>query len=345
MKRKPYLTVVHSDTLSCEPIVRRMPDGALLLAAQCGDDYEPAPLNRVVFFRSEDNGRSWSAPRPIRQEDGCAVYCTELSVLDGTATAYLTLHDGRFLNWKSERMVSRDGGRSWTSCGPEPHLPTFTFHRGVLRLRSGAVLVPFQHYPISAEENARLLRAAADRHGRGAWIGRFGPRIDHVENGVLRSTDGGRTFARCDAPPYPIFGESGNPWTWTEPTLAELSDGRIVMLIRTTHGVLWQSESADGGVSWAPWRPTSIPNPGSKPKLIALSGGRIALVHEPCAERRNPLAVWVSEDDMRTWRHRIVLSDFPLRFDYPDGFWEDGHLYLSIELSRRDILFFDVPLP
>ena len=344
MQISTFMTRVHRDTLSCEPIVRRVSDGRLLLVVQCGDTYEPAPLNRVYFLHSADNGRSWSAPQLIRPDDGQAVYCTEVTVIGEEITAYLTLHEGRFLNWRSMRMVSRDCGQSWTEAGPEPNLPTFTFHRALLPLRDGTLLMPYQHYPIDEAENARLFAANAFRHGKGSWIGALGARIDHVENGVLRSEDGGKTFARCPAPPLPVGGDTGITWAWTEPTLAELSDGRIVMLIRIKADVLWRSESADGGRTWSPFAPTDIPNPSCKPRLVPLDHGRIALLHDPCKTRRNPFALWVTEDDMRTWQHKAVISDFPLNFDYPDAIWEDGHLYTVIELQRRDVLFMDIAL-
>lgn len=344
MRIHTFMTCVHRDTLSCEPIVRRTPSGDLLLVVQCGDTYEPAPGNRVYFFRSTDNGRTWSNPQRIRSDDHHAEYCTEVMVLGDEITAFLTLHEGRFLNWTSMRMISHDSGRTWHEAGPEPNLPTYTFHRGMITLRDGTILIPYQHYPIDEAENARLFADNAFFHGKGAWIGNLGVRIDHIENGVLRSTDGGKTFVRHAAPPYPLHGNTGLVWAWTEPTLGELTDGRIVMLIRVKNDVLWRSESNDGGITWRSFVPTDIPNPSCKAKLIALPKGRIALLHDPSKTQRNPFALWISGNDMQTWQHQSIISDFPLAFDYPDGFWENGHLYISIELQRRDVLFMDIEM-
>lgn len=41
------LRLVHRNTLSCEPILRRMENGEMLCVSQCGDVTEPAPGNRV----------------------------------------------------------------------------------------------------------------------------------------------------------------------------------------------------------------------------------------------------------------------------------------------------------
>ena len=51
------IELVHCDTLSCEAIVRRAPNGELILVCQCGGTGEPMPENRVYVFHSADGGR------------------------------------------------------------------------------------------------------------------------------------------------------------------------------------------------------------------------------------------------------------------------------------------------
>src|SRR5699024_5895343 len=77
------LRLVHRDTLSCETILRRAPNGELFIVSQCGDVSEPAPLNRVYIFHSKDNGQTWSKGQSVYPEDGRAVYATEVTVLGG----------------------------------------------------------------------------------------------------------------------------------------------------------------------------------------------------------------------------------------------------------------------
>jgi len=341
------IKLVHKDTLSCEPIVRRTGDGSLLLVSQCGDTYEPAPGNRVFFFHSYDNGETWTPPEKIYPEDKNAVYCTEVSIIGEKITAYLTIHNGQFLNWRSIMMVSTDNGHTWTNKGPCPFLETYTFVRGKIELKNGNILIPYQHYPVSEAENERLLEKYAGKYkpnGKLFHVGRTDVRIDYVDTGVLLSRDGGETFSKQSCPAFNIRGDTGLPWIWSEPTLAELSDGRIAMLIRVKNEVLWYSESTDGGLSFSEFRKTDIPNPSCKPKLINLPDGKIALIHNGNSAKRNPFSLWISDDDMKTWKYKYIISDFPLNFDYPDGFYENGSLYISIELQRRDILFIEIPM-
>ena len=92
---------------------------------------------------------------------------------------------------------------------------------------------------------------------------------------------------------------------------------------------------------------TDIPNPGNKPKLIMMEN-KIALIHTPNAsagfENRNPLSLWISSDDMKTWEMRIELTDFPGAYCYCDGLYENEHILFTIEHNRHTIFFFDIEL-
>lgn len=330
------LRLVHKDTLSCEPILRRMADGTLLLVAQCGDVTEPAPKNRVYVFHSADNGESFTAPTLIIPEDGRAVYLTEVMVLDDVVTVFLTTHNGAFLNWRVLLVTSRDCGHTWTVEGAPEHLPTFTFYRGMIRLRSGRILITYQHYDISEQENAALLRQNLKWKDSSAC---------EAQNGVIYSDDGGKSYAPAQGPSLFFSVHGAGRWVWSEPSIVELADGRVSMLLRGNTGCLWRSDSKDGGLSWSAPCATDIPNPSNKPKLLALPDGEIALIHTPNANvgmaYRNPLAIWRSKDGMNTWYERRIVTDFPGSFCYPDGFYENGHILFSIEYNRHDILFVD----
>ncbi|MGI6495110.1 MAG: exo-alpha-sialidase [Kiritimatiellia bacterium] len=340
------IRLVHCDTLSCEPILRRTPDGHLLCVSQCGDLYEPAPGNRVYAFRSEDQGESWHRVGSVYPETGEAVYATEVMVLDGVASAFLQVHSGRFLNMRCVVMQSRDGGLTWTDAGAPPHFPTFCFMRGMLPLGNGEILLACQYFPVSQEENARLVIAshniANPVHQKGVWDAA----VDHVGNDVIISADRGKTFERFAGPRIPIKGTTGRGWAWTEPTLAPLADGRLAMLLRVDgSGRLWRSESPDLGRTWTEAVKTDIPNPGNKPKLIPMPDGRIALIHTPNATpgftNRHPLSLWISDDGLASFTDKRVVTDFPGNYCYPDGFFEDGHILFTIEINRHEILFFD----
>jgi len=143
----------------------------------------------------------------------------------------------------------------------------------------------------------------------------------------LLSDDGGQTFRLRG---YIRGGLHGH---LIEPQLVELSDGRVVMLIRSQRdGRLWRSESADAGETWSEALRSDIPNPGSKANLIRASDGRIFLLHNPVGDigrgmaDRKPLSLWVSHDDMQTWPVRVdLVSDTNpnASLNYPSGLLDE----------------------
>ncbi len=349
MAKKITIRQIHTNTLACEPIVRRTANGELLCLCQCDGVTEPSKENRVYAFHSKDNGLTWTNKENIYPEDGMAAYCTEVSVIGEEITAYLSIHLGRFLDWKCVMMKSFDNGYTWENAGEPPFFPEYTFIRGTIHTKDGIRLIPYQSYPVTREERDRIMNDDSITDKLVCLTN-----TPYCESGVIRSEDGGKTFekhiaCRQDIPQNMPYGY----WTWNEPTLAELSDGRIVMLMRKDlSDFLWKCESADGGKTWSAVEKTDIPNPTNKPKLINLPDGRIALIHTPnnsiispdAPRARFPLALWISDDDMQTWSEKTILTDFPGSYCYPDGFYEDGHIYFTIEHNRHTVLFFDVEL-
>jgi predicted neuraminidase len=170
---------------------------------------------------------------------------------------------------------------------------------------------------------------------------------------VLISDDGGESWAShgdirlSDDPEY---------HAWAEPTIAELSDGLVAMLIRADgKGCLYRADSTDGGCTWPEFaQPTDIPNPGSKATLLALPDGRLALLHNPSTRGRRPLSLWISDDDMHTWGHQEVLvtesldgPDSGLGLSYPDGFVgrDGGMIHFVFDDNRHRAVYVSLESP
>lgn len=337
---------IYTDSLSCEPMIERVANGELLCVCQCGGTAEPCAENRVYVWHSKDNGETWSEKESIYPEDGQAVYCTELSVFGDEITAYITVHTGRFLDWKCYMMKSFNNGYTWKNYGNPPHFPEYTFIRGTVQTTDGRILIPYQHYDVPRAEHDRILKEEEDKLVCKA-------RIPYCDTGILESCDGGKTYRKYQACQV----DMSKGWIWSEPTVAELSDGSLAMLMRVCgSGWLYRCDSRDGGRTWSAYYRTDIPNPSNKPRLIKLDGSRIALIHTPnnkgievgdvygWGARRFPLELWISDDGMKTWNSKIRLTDFPGDYSYADGFYEDGHIHFVIEHNRHTILYFDVTL-
>ena len=345
MVKNIQIRQIYSHSLTCEPLLERTANGELLCVCQCDGTREPDIKNREYAFHSTDEGETWSKKESIYPEDGQAVYGTELTVDGDEITAYLTVHSGRFLDWKCFMMKSFDNGYTWKNFGSPPHFPEYTFIRARLITSDGRILLPYQTYPVTKEGHDKVLREEEDKSVAAT-------RTAYCESGVLESTDNGKTYQKHIA----CRMDQSDGWIWSEPTIAELSDGSIAMLLRQygafykngtprpSGGFLYRCDSKDGGKTWGEMYQTDIPNPANKPRLFQLDRNRIALIHTPNPAKRYPLQLWISDDDMKTWKSKTTLTDFPGSYSYTDGFYEDGHIKFVIEHNRHTILYFDVTL-
>lgn len=342
------IKLVHNDTLSCESILRRMPDGGLIIICQCGDVSEPAPDNRVYAFLSYDDGETWSDGILVREEDGRAVYCTEVRVENGEIIAYLTVHNGHFIDWQCETAISSDNGKTWRK--GKSIVDKFTFVRGAITMSNGEMLIPAQMYNVTEKQNEYLKANNLYVHHSFYRLPE-GERLDGVESNVFIRKKGGEDFEMFRGPKQ-MFEKF---WCWSEPTVVEIAPGKLLMLLRYCGtGFLWKSVSEDYGRTWTKAEKTDIPSPGNKSKMIMLDRGRIALIHTPnpnatptSINNRFPLEVWISEDGGETWQTKLNVGAAPGNCSYPDGIWdEENHrLLFAYEFNRKDIYFVDMEIP
>ena len=125
------------------------------------------------------------------------------------------------------------------------------------------------------------------------------------------SDDGGRTWHASQ----PLIG-FGN----IQPTILCRSDGTLAAYMRENghRQRVRVCESKDNGESWGPVGVCDLPNPGSGLDGLRLASGRWALVYNDTISGRNSLAVSLSEDEGRTWKHTRHLEKHPKgSYHYP----------------------------
>jgi sialidase-1 len=119
------------------------------------------------------------------------------------------------------------------------------------------------------------------------------------------SDDGGKTWKKgAGAIDLPKRGAM-------EPEVVELTDGKLLMIIRTQLGHVATATSADGGDHWGePSRlPVTAPESPATIRRVPATGDLLLVwnnTHEAGAGhggRRTPLTAAVSSDEGKTWRH------------------------------------------
>ncbi len=284
---------------------------------------------RIVYHESCDLGLSWKLhllPQSPFQDTA-----EEIPVLQTLGSAFRSPYSGRYLKLFSQN------DRLYCAIGtsPEDHAPR-VFKVADSDFGNGRM-------PIALQNRKRLIVAAERRDlFPGLWDY---PMLHPV---IWYSDDDGESWKEVTLPPVPPmkveFPHKGPRWQngACEPTIAERSDGSLLMLCRTSRDFHYFSESFDGGESWTPLRPSPFYATLTMPTLYRLQDGRILCFWcntRPLAEtekkgqippldkaeqegqwedvftNRDATHVAISEDDGKTWIGFRELYLNPLRND------------------------------
>jgi len=224
----------------------------------------------------------------------------------------------RVRSWTGMVKTSSDGGRTWSEAR---------------RLGDG-VIGPVKNKPVQLDDGTVLAGSSTEDNG---W------RV-HVE----RSTDGGKTWRVIG--PLNEKAAIGTEIGAIQPTLMTYPDGRIQMFCRTRseHGFIAQSWSEDGGVSWTPLEPATLPNNNSGLDAVTLRDGRQLLVYNHSTREqegmghkgRGILNLALSRDGAQ-WEAALILDylDQPNRqFSYPSVIQtRDGLVHVVYTWHRERI--------
>jgi hypothetical protein len=302
---------------------------------------------------SHDNGTTWTETIPAAhgQNPKEPASCAVLEVQRGTfVMAYLDLTSKRKrFAWNSETgepasdcccelhtIRSLDGGRTWADrqCVLDGYNANFF---GFIKTARGRLVLVAEHLAANP----------------GRWV-----------VCSLVSDDDGKTWQRSN---LIDLGGHGHHDGATEPTVAELSDGRLLMFIRTNFGFFWQAFSDDGGRSWRTILPSSIDASSSPGQLVRLRSGRLVLVWNrrdpedwawplskpdeqhsefPASWHREELSIATSDDDARTWSRPFVIAKLKGgQLSYPHVIERrEGELWITVGFASRK-WFNEDPVP
>ena len=292
---------------------------------------------------TRDDGKTWSAPRKIDVGAGPGVpngACTLMKTKSGALIlVYMDVSTQRW-SWdpaKNEAsedaqldvwtVRSLDEGKTWIDrqqlldgyCGALI---------GMIQTSKGRTVVPIQDMPTRR------------RHAVFTCV----------------SDDDGKTWQRGNTID---LGGRGDHDGAMEPTMAELSNGRVLMLLRTTLGRFWEAYSDDQGRYWREIRPSRLDASSAPGCLLRLASGRLALVWNrlypegrkdawhttaggPNSEvasswHREELSLAFSEDDAKSWTKPAIIARVPGGgLSYPYLFERrPGELWVITRFDRK----------
>jgi predicted neuraminidase len=122
-----------------------------------------------------------------------------------------------------------------------------------------------------------------------------------------------------------------------EPYWWVLPDGNLMALFRDNArgGYLYRAFSTDNGRTWSRPVQTNFPDARSKFNGLQLSDGRFILVSNPNPQKRDPLALSVSQDGMVFRRMGYLIGG--RRVDYPHVIEHQGHLLIAFSGAKQSV--------
>ena len=302
---------VHASTLAA------LEDGTLVCAAFYGSGESHKDVSIIVSRKK--TGSSWETPRIVSSPDGHPHWNPVLyTMTPGTLTLFYKegISPGK---WTTLVQDSTDAGLTWST--PRKLVETDTkFGRGpsknkLLTLESGRILAP-------GSNEKKSWRAFVDY-----------------------SDDNGKTWTRSAFITANTLPNTGIPKRGViQPSLWQNSfNGSVHMLLRSSEGRIFRSDSRDNGNTWSEAYPTDLPNNNSGLDLVQdPDNGILYLVCNPIVDvtigtKRSPLSLLYSRNEGTSWFKMCDLETGPREFSYPAVIMQDGNLIISYTYQRINI--------
>ncbi len=297
-----------------------------VLAAWFGGSYEKA--SDVAIWMSRRSGDAWSVPYKIADEEGIA-HWNPVLYADGPKIWLFYKAGHEIPAWFTRIMRSEDGGKTWSE--PEELVPGDIGGRGPvrskpIRLSGGSLLAP-----------ASVERRDPETPGKEIW-----------EAYVDISTDSAETWTRSAIVPMNVPELVGTKYGPSkgliQPTLWSPGGPNVHMLLRSTEGMMFRSDSEDGGFTWCTAYPAGLPNNNSGIDVVLMDNGKLALAFNAVSgfttdSPRTPLVIRFSSDNGFTWADEVVLEDGTGEFSYPAIVSQGNELYITYTWNRERIVF------
>ena len=136
---------------------------------------------------------------------------------------------------------------------------------------------------------------------------------------------------------HPVVTYEDTTWQAEEPYWWIMPDSSLLALFRDNagSGFLYRAFSTDLGRTWTTPVRTNFPDARSKFNGLQLSDGRFILVSNPNPQKRDPLALSMSDDGMVFSKMGYLFGG--RRIDYPHVIEHDGHLLIAFSGGKQSV--------
>lgn len=274
-----------------------------------GGDHAPAYLAGRF---SDDGGKSWSSNdlTIVENEGTMNVMSVSLLRMYNGEIALFYLKKNSTTDCIPMVRFSKDEAKTWSN--PIPCISDkagyFVLNNSrVIQLKNGRILMAVNLYKTPE---------GSDLNQGGLWS--------------YYSDDNGRTWLSGEEVSNP------NKFLTQEPGVVELTNGYVLMNIRSNVGVQCTSLSKDSGVTWSAVERSNIKSPVSPAsiKRIPTTGDLLMVWNNNGGDnptlkgRRTPLTIAISKDEGKTWdKIKNIEVD-------PDGWY----CYIAIHFTKNDVL-------
>ncbi|RCX19354.1 putative neuraminidase [Anaerobacterium chartisolvens] len=129
-----------------------------------------------------------------------------------------------------------------------------------------------------------------------------------------------------------------------QPTLWESEEGHVHMLLRSTEGFIYRSDSSDFGCTWSKAYATQLPNNNSGIDVVKCEDGLLILCMNPVPKNwgpRTPIVLLTSEDNGYTWQQEAVLEDQAGEYSYPSIISTGDQVHVTYTYDRQSIAYWN----
>jgi hypothetical protein len=291
--------------------IGRAPKGRLWAGWYTGNDKEGIG-NWSILYTSENNGKNWDGPALTIVHSNCQIRSTD--------PIFLTDPDnGRMWVFFSQSSEFWDGvGGIWVIYTDNPDDPNPEWSKP-RRVFDGRAVNP----PTILKNGSWLMTS----YGEGSSF--FGECAIHV----YESCDRGLAW-KMKGKIRPVTEMAA----FNEGMIVEQNDSSLRALIRSRSNMgILSAYSNDNGSTWTPAEDAKLSPVVSKFQFFRLPSGKQLLVYNNPpngSTTRDYLTAALSEDDGKTWPHKIIIDERP-HVAYPGAaFDSDGTIFTSYEHNR-----------